>query len=244
MENISELKQVFLQSFPSFKNFSDSSQEYLDSEDTYKRVTSSYLHQLFDAWISSSSDSLSTEEFKKLLKKLFSDKLPGLKERQNFIGWRDQDVLYSILNTEAKSREFKNRLHALLNSVSIGGEIDEPMQNLLTWLKGNNCPANMSKAIPTFFICFWSPQNYIFIKPAIFDGFLKSIGEKHLGDGKFLTVEEYRRVLTIMKTLRGELAEWTPRDMIDLQSFYFMTQDSLKWGATTRLRVTRSHDPE
>ena len=225
MENVKKLQQVFLEEFPLFRSFNDSSQQYLDSEDTYKRATSSYLHQLFAPWLSSNSDSLSTEEFKKLLKNLFSDRLPGLREKQNFLSWRDQDVLYGILTTEAKTREFMDLLHALLNSVSAGGVIDEPMQNLLTWLQENDCPANLSKAIPTFFLCFWSPQQHIFIKPDTLDGFLRSIGERPLGRGKFLMVSEYRRVLTIMQTLREELSEWAPRDMIDLQSFYFVTQN-------------------
>lgn len=228
MKNIPELRQIFLKCFPSFKSFNDSGQEYLDSEDTYKRKTSSYLHQLFDDWISSGSDSLSPEEFKNRLKRLFSDKLPGIDENQNLIQWRDQDVLYDdILNTEVKTRAFMAQLHALLISASVGGEVDERLQKLLAWLKENDCPASLTKAIPTFFLCFWNPQQHIFIKPRVFDGFLKSIGEKHLGSGKFLTVDEYHRVLTIMQTLRLELAEWAPRDMIDLQSFYFMTQDTL-----------------
>ncbi len=127
MKNIKELQRVFLEEFPLFKSFIDSSQQYLDSEDTYKRATSSYLHQLFDIWISSNADSLATEDFKKLPKKLFSDRLPGLREKQNFLGWRDQDVLYGMLNTEAKTLEFMDLLHGLLNSVSNRGEIDEPL---------------------------------------------------------------------------------------------------------------------
>jgi len=58
------------------------------------------------------------------------------------------------------------------------------------------------------------------------DGFLRSIGERPLGRGNFLTVEEYRRILKITQTLRDELTEWAPRDMIDLQSFYFVTQNN------------------
>lgn len=228
MNNIPVLKQVFLRSFPAFKGFADSGKNYLDSEDTYKRITSSYLHQLFDEWTSSSSDTISTDEFKKLLNKLFSYKLPGLTHPQNFINWRDEGCLYNdILNSDGNSRAFMALLHALLKSVGEGDDFDEPLHNLLSWLRDNNCPANMSKSIPTFFLCFWAPQRHIFIKPQIFDGFLNSIGEKRLGNGKFLSVEEYRRALSIMDALSLELAEWEPRDMIDLQSFYYVTQTNL-----------------
>lgn len=228
MNNIPVLKQVFLRSFPAFKGFADSGKNYLDSEDTYKRITSSYLHQLFDEWTSSSSDTMSTDEFKKLLNKLFSYKLPGLTHPQNFINWRDEGCLYNdILNSDGNTRAFMALLHALLKSVGEGDDFDEPLHNLLSWLRDNNCPANMSKSIPTFFLCFWAPQRHIFIKPQIFDGFLNSIGEKRLGNGKFLSVEEYRRALSIMDALSIELAEWEPRDMIDLQSFYYVTQTNL-----------------
>jgi hypothetical protein len=70
MKNLTELKQAFITCFPNLMTFNNSGQEYLDSEDTYKRMTPSYMHQLFDEWILSGSDSLSTEEFMRRLKKV------------------------------------------------------------------------------------------------------------------------------------------------------------------------------
>ncbi|MBT1070698.1 AAA family ATPase [Pelotalea chapellei] len=227
MINIAELKKLFLSEFPEFKTFADCGTGYTDGEDHYKRVTSQLLHDLFDEWVAADSGALSVQDFKEKLKQLLVKKLPGLSYPQNFISWRDEALFYNeILATEASTRAFMSLLHALWKAAGTDLTIDEPLQNLLAWLKENGSPAFISKAIPTFFLCFWNPKQHIFIKPSIFDGFLRRIGETHLGGGKFLTVAEYKRVLALMDTLKEELAEFQPRDMIDLQSFYYSVQSA------------------
>ena len=70
---------------------------------------------------------------------------------------------------------------------------------------------------------YWNAERFIFLKPSVTDKFLRLIGEQPLGHGKFMTAEEYERILTLFGDLRGGLVEWEPRDMVDLQSFYWVT---------------------
>src|SRR5690606_12753670 len=112
---------------------------------------------------------------------------------------------------------------------------DQPMGELLDWLKVNDCPPNLSKAIPTEILFFWNPRLYFFIKPTQTDRFFRLIGVEPLGKGTFLTSSTYRQVLARCGELKAELVEWSPRDMIDLQSFVFSVADSygsMKPGAT------------
>ncbi|GAM11758.1 5-methylcytosine-specific restriction enzyme B [Geobacter sp. OR-1] len=227
MKNIADLKVLFQSQFPDFKTFADCGQKFSDEEDLYKKATSKHLRDLFGQWVVADSGSVASQDFKANLKQLFSKKLPGLSYPQNFISWRDEALLLDeILTSDTAIHSFMSLLHVLFKTADEEGNIDEPLRNLLTWLKDNGSPAFISKAIPTFLLCFWKPQRYIFIKPSIFDGFLRLIGETPLGGGKYLTVEEYNRILALMDELKVELADFQPRDMIDLQSFYYIVQNA------------------
>jgi hypothetical protein len=85
--------------------------------------------------------------------------------------------------------------------------------------------SSLTKVFPSFFLFIWNPDAHFFIKPRIFDRFLRNIGEKPLGSGYRLTPEEYQRVLKIMQGIRNELRDWHPRDMIDVHSFFWIVQD-------------------
>ncbi len=225
MKNISALKDLFKKQFAGFNTFIDGGPNFTQIEDGYKRATSLLLHDLFGQWVASGSDSLSPQEFKAKLKQLLTKKLPGTNEVQNFIGWRYEATLQNdLLGSESSTKAFMALLHSLFSAINAGSAVDEPLQNLLTWLKDNNCPAAMSKVIPTFFMCFWCPQKHIFVFASYLDSFLRRIGEVGIGGGKFLTVAEYNRVLGLMLALNDELADLQPRDMIDLQTFYYVVE--------------------
>ncbi len=224
--DIETLKVIFKQNFPDFVDFQSPGQKYLESEYNYKLALSHLAHELFDEWVGLAVDSLSPQEFLNQLNRLLRGKIPRVDLIQNLSGWRDNSFFFdTILNDENQVRQFMGLLHALLREAGAGEDVSRSLEALLDWLNARDCPPNLTKVFPSFFLFAWNPQHHFFIKPRIFDRFLRRIGEKPLGSGYRLTVEEYSRVLKVMKELGAALSDWRPRDMIDLHSFFWVVQD-------------------
>lgn len=223
MQNYKYGHDLFLSCFSDFHDFSNPGEEYTKSEYSYKKIASETMHKLFDEWVDSDASSIEPETFKGNLSELLTRKLPGINEAQNLTNWRDHDFIFKrILDSEQRTREFMSLVHPLLRGAGEDSDFHGPLDNLLQWLEDNECPANLSKAIPTLLMYYWNPQTHLFIKPSALDKFLRLIGEPPLGGGKYLTVSEYDRVLKIAGRLRDALSEWGPRDMIDLHSYYWV----------------------
>lgn len=223
MKDIIELKKMFVEVYNEFNSFSDSGMEYQTSEYQYKKVASDTMHTLFDDWINGECFSLEANDFKNGLETLMIKKLPGCKGPQILTNWRDHDYIFSqLLDSDDRIRGFMSILHPLLRTAGKGRGVQESLADLLFWLSENGCPPNISKALPTLLLFYWNPKEHFFIKPSQFDAFLRLIDEKPLGRGKYLTVPEYERVLSIMDQLANVLSNWQPRDMIDLYSFCFI----------------------
>ena len=95
-------------------------------------------------------------------------------------------------------------------------------------LKGGMNPA--SRSIPSLALWLSDPQHHFFIRsdvviratPILTDGVLE-------GQDQIMTSAYYRRVLDIARTVRSEIADLRPRDMIDVQGFL--------WGAFNRAYI-------
>ena len=219
---LAELRKRFKKAYPDFKTFSECGEPFQKGEDSYKRLAAERTHKLFDDWVKGHYSSLEPEELVSRIKIMLSVKLEEVNIIPNHTNWRNnQYIINELLGEENARVEFRERLHALLKTASLREPVDEPLENLLSWLNRQQCSAAISKILPTLFLFYWVPEQFIFIKPSVFDRFLKEIGEKHLGSGKFFSVEEYNRVLAIMNAVGDELSDLEPRDMIDLQSFYW-----------------------
>lgn len=223
---IEKLKAFFKQQLPDFVDFQNSGREYLELEYDYKVALSTMAHEMFGDWVEGEVDGLSIGSFRELLGRLLRGKLPGVDMVQNLAGWRDNAIFFDeILSDDAQTRQFMALLHALLRDAAAGPDVSDSLGRMLDWLNARDCPPSLTKVFPTFFLFAWNPQVHFFIKPRVFDRFLRNIGEKPLGSGYRLTAAEYQRVLQILNRLREQLADWHPRDMIDIHSFYWIVQD-------------------
>lgn len=224
--DIENLKEIFKQYLPDFIDFENPGQKYLDEEYNYKKALSAYAHEILDNWISQACDSISPKQFKDLLNQLLRSKIPGNDSIQNLAGWRDNSVLFNeILNDDSQTQQFMSLLHGLLREAAASDNVTNSLGLLLNWLNSRNCPPNLTKVFPSFFLFIWNPTQHFFIKPRILDRFLRNIGEKPLGTGFRLTPDEYQRILSIMGEIGKELADWHPKDMIDLHSFFWIVKD-------------------
>lgn len=223
--DIEKLKAIFKQELPDFVDFNNPGEQYLTHEYNYKKALSDLAHDMLDDWVAQSADALSPKDFIELLNRLLRGKIPGFDSVQNLAGWRDNSVFFDeVLNNEDQTRQFMTRLHGLLREASTDSHVANSLTLLLDWLNERDCPPNLTKVFPSFFLFVWNPSHHFFIKPRIFDRFLRNIGEKPLGSGYRLTSEEYQRVLKIMVRLREQLSEWHPKDMIDIHSFFWVVQ--------------------
>lgn len=192
-------------------------------EDTYKRVASSLTHELLDDWVSKDPSTLPSYELTERIEKIFRKRLPNLPEPQNLTGWRDnQFILDDLLSTERNRDLLSQHLRPLLRKASTNENIDNELANFLEWLTSSQVRPAITKNFPSLILFYWNPDRFIFIKPRVFDKFLVEIGQKPLGQGKKLTVGEYNRVLEIMLSFKGTISKLHPRDMIDIQSFYYV----------------------
>jgi hypothetical protein len=228
---ISTLKEYFKVQLPDFVDFYDPGRDYLESEYNYKKALSEMAHEMLGDWIESTPESMAPNTFRELLERLLRGKIPQVDHIQNLAGWRDNATLFEeILSDEDQVRQFMGLLHALLREGARDRDVDNSLGALLSWLNSQDCPPSLTKVFPSFFLFIWNPDVHFFIKPRVFDHFLKYVGEKPLGSGYRLTPGEYQRVLDVVHRLRAELSDWRPRDMIDVHSFFWVVQDALQKG--------------
>ncbi len=224
--DIEKTKATFKRKLPDFVDFQNPGQDYLVSEYNYKRALSDLAHELFEDWVGQAADSLSPQGFLGLLNRLLREKIPVANSIQNLSGWRDNSIFFDvIIGEETQLRQFMWLLHGLFREAGAGEDVERSLGSLLDWLNAKDCPPSLTKVFPSLFLFVWNPQQHFFIKPRIFDRFLRSIGERPLGSGYRLTVDEYQRVLTVMKRLGTALSDWHPKDMIDLHCFFWVAQD-------------------
>ncbi|CAG0947710.1 AAA family ATPase [Geobacter sp.] len=223
---IEKLKAIFKQQLPDFVDFQNPGRDYLEQEYNYKVALSAMAHEMLDEWVQGEIDGLSPVSFRELLGRLLRGKLPGVDMVQNLAGWRDNATFFDeILSDDTQTRQFMALLHELLREAAAGPEVSDSLGRMLDWFNAHDCPPSLTKIFPTFFLFVWNPQVHFFIKPRIFDRFLRNIGEKPLGSGYRLTAAEYQRTLQIMNRVREQLSDWHPRDMIDIHSFFWTVQD-------------------
>lgn len=229
MNNLNNLKTIFKRKMSFFDNFKNN--DYQKYEYNYKKELSDIAHAEFEDWVNSDSSSLTPSVFQKKIKRILRQQLPASKLIQNLTGWRDNAIfLDQMLKEETQVNEFMKLLHKLLKAAGEDSDVTESLGKMLDWMNKQACNASHTKIFPTFFLFIWNPKDHFFIKPQALDLFLKKIGEKPLGYGKPLTTGEYQRVLAIMNDIKAALSEWQPRDMIDIQSFYWVVT---KYDQTT-----------
>jgi len=215
-KKLKALKEFLVTRWPDFEDFEDHGEAYLKEERAYKRRAVQRMTDLFGEWVKGERESLAPDEVRARLKKVL--------ESTNLTDWRnDVFIFQELLADEDSVKQFSELLHDLLRHGSGEESIERPLAEMLAWLKSRECKPALTKVLPSLLLFLWNPHRFVFIKPTLFDKFLKSIDEPPLGAGKPLTVEEYNRVLSIMKGVGDALADLKPQDMIDLQTFYFVT---------------------
>jgi len=218
---IAALRKLFLSKAPGFLTFEEPGEKFWEQEIEYKQKACAAARARLEPFVRGEATFTKDEDARQVATELFG--------HTNFLNWRDTGYVDGELLAETGAWvDFFTRVLACLRETP-GGDWQEPLGSLLDWLSERKCKANISKLLPTYFLFLWNPENHFFIKPSMTDRFLKALGSRHLGGGKPLTVESYERLLAVCQELREtHLADWAPRDNVDLHSFAWVVTGG--WG--------------
>lgn len=217
---LAPLIERFRQHYPSFED-----QRYRDEERFYKEYFAQRSRELL------SRERLGTlisqenfEEAKTLIKQAMGGAVltpSGFRQQNNLLNqWDRLPIL------DAPAEPLARRLYDLLYGA---GDFDARFAawiELLSAKKPGVWPA------ATYFLMLHDPEQHIFVKPSLWQSFLKEIGDTAPWPTR-PDPASYQRLQALAHTLRAELAPLKPRDMIDAQSFVWRLSypiDSIELG--------------
>lgn len=218
---LQKMVTAFRQQFPEFNTFANCGEAFLTNEDGYKRKAVNLFSESFRDWLAGVPDSISGTDFSARFLRLFAK--AALVDKFTMIRLNDK-----ILKSSVLLPQFQTLCHRLLAKAIKGDFPDSELDNLTSFIveQGKEQPAS-TKLIPTCLLMFANPAKFIFIKPTQVDAFFKALGQDEMANQSRLTAEVYRSVLERFADIRAKLEELGPRDMIDLQSFYYV---AVKYG--------------
>ncbi|MCK4504646.1 MAG: hypothetical protein KAW14_03445, partial [Candidatus Aegiribacteria sp.] len=197
------------QRFPGWSSFRDPSFE--KDEITYKWET-----------IEKAKTLLNEETLRELLVQQDYDEL---EKRFDTIG-RDNNLLYrsvpmqgdlGILYQENLDKQsFYTSLIELLYGEA---DVKERLEKYLAYVVSNNLPNQWT--FPTYFLFITHPETEYFIKPSTTREFLIFAGYPDIYHST-PDAGIYSSILDIANRLKNELSEYSPRDMVDIQSFIWV----------------------
>jgi 5-methylcytosine-specific restriction protein B len=213
---LQKLVAVFRKEFPDFKTFDTSGVDYLKHEDSYKRKTVTSFREELAPWLGKDPESMTDGEFESNLQKMLQR--TGL--INHFLLTELKKKMFSLPELSAS---FKLLCHRLLSKAVKGEKLDSELDALIDFLRDRcKLTPGLTKQIPTFLLMFANPAEYIYIGPTDIEKFFSILGFADFdSNGKF-AAEQYAKALSYLKKVKGDLAELKPRDLIDLQSFYFV----------------------
>jgi 5-methylcytosine-specific restriction protein B len=99
------------------------------------------------------------------------------------------------------------------------GDSPERLERYVAWVENQGLPSKWT--FPTYFLFACHPDSEIFTKPETTTAFLTLCGIKDKIRGA-VNAEKYARVRDLAFSLMSALAEYQPRDMVDIQSIFWV----------------------
>lgn len=204
-----ELVALVRQQYPEWDGFDYPS--FVDDEIDYKQAAASKARAL-----------LGRNAFAQLLEQEAWDEIFGrietVAQATNLLFTRipregDLALLYS---DQLDRAEMARRLYELLHTRT---PIYDRLDDFFDYLLASNLPHRWP--LPTYLLFLLQPHNEMFVKPSVAKWFLQfiGIGEKYSSSP---TVETYTAIRKNAHALKGHLASYGPRDMIDIQSLIWV----------------------
>ncbi len=211
---VKRLATNFRSVFPEFSTFVDAGGAYRSNEDAYKRAAVAKMSENFREWTEQTPDSLNNAEFKNRILLIF--------KATNLVDFRTNIFVKESILTPENISEFKSLAHALVGQ-AFEGNIEQPtFDAFAAYLEKYGARVSHSKLIPSYLLMLSNPSKYIFVKPNLFSKLSSELGVRIFKKHERLSFNNYTAVLRLFDDLSKMIADLKPRDMLDLQSFYYV----------------------
>jgi len=223
-----KLKRRFLERMVGFESFPTAGPDsnYAIQERNYKDELAQIFREGLESRLrSKSSSDLENVQLADDIQAFLRRKLVSSGKPQNLLGWRDYDFFNQI--DDAKKTRFVSMLRDVLYGVGETGErIERFTANAVDIFAGTAfkvIPA-WTRTFPTFFLMIAFPETEIFVKTRPFKSVAQIMGWAP-SKSRLFDKEQYERAMRLSAVVQRALEEWgwEPRDMIDVQSFIWVT---------------------
>ncbi len=231
------MKNSFLKIFTGFTAFS-SCKKYLADERQYKDE----LKELFDKELLpllKSPEESSAPLIPIAIDKLLRARLKTTGTNQNIIHWLTWDHLRKL--DEESSKAIGTLYRNLLDeTVPLQERLDKFEEEYVRVVdkqvptpKGKRSWPGILRPLTSFILAFAFPGKYIFVRTQVFErASVQLLGTNICADytaHKSTLGREYIQIMKMSQAVNDALAEWSPRDFIDIQSFFWVgAQKSLQ----------------
>jgi 5-methylcytosine-specific restriction protein B len=231
-----QLREVFLARMPNFGDFRGAGPAYRENERAYKDEFAGLCKdQLLPDLFPDQMTQAAADEVSALTHRLLTKRLETINQPQNFIGWRS---VASLREMEPGERaQFASAFGDLLFGA---GESPGRLERFVgtVWpvmdrtLRGN--PYAHSRIFPTVFLMARDPVNDIAVRTNKFDSASRTLLGRRLLENAPFDAWQYRVVLDFSRAVyrQLELWAWRPRDLIDVQTFLWVSFSST-YGEST-----------
>ena len=153
--------------------------------------------------------------------------------KTNLLPWR-YSMCIKDFGTPEKARTFLEALRVLLFDQEVAAApidaFNDHMRPLYDAYLREGAIKPASHSIPSLALWLSDPQHHFFIRPEVVNRAARILtGGVLEGQVQVMTSAYYSRVLALTQTVRSDIAELRPRDMIDVQGFL--------WGVFSRASI-------
>ncbi len=214
------LKKHFLAQLPEFTSFLDD-KTYFEQERQYKDE----LVSLFDSEVRPHLDQQDWEHVGEKVISLFTRPLDGNNHKpQNIVGWRYFEPIRKL--ESERLGEFGRSVAELIDEeMPLEQRIEQFMRTYEQIAKGASYPIGAtSRSVISFIMTLANPKSYFFLKTTEISKAIKFFDPEFRWDRQGLTADELREFETLGNRVfdRLENEDWNPRDLIDVQSFFWI----------------------
>jgi hypothetical protein len=196
--------------YPGWKGFAD--ERFIKDEISYKKKA-----------VEKAKSLLSESELKKLIDEAryddFINRLEKVGKSTNllYITYKSGDMRVLYVNNLDKPL-FCSKIMDLLHGK---GNAEERLGRYSEYLKSFNMGSSLTITFPTYLLFLLYPETEIFYKPTLMKWLWKNIhGSEPLDDSEIRNA--YRAIKTIVYELKEGLYQFSPKDMVDVQSFIWV----------------------
>lgn len=233
LETFEKYKELFLRRYPGGTAFDHP--EYLTNERNYKlELVEAFRANAARHFPALPRTDAGLIELADALIALFTRPLvSNNKKPQNLVGWRYWNFA-RLLKDEGKIT-FAREVGALLDESSPLTERVASFQADIGAIAvglGENAGPAMRRSVTTFFLFLSDPSKHVYVKTQEYKRSMIGLA----GDHCFGKENEYEQVLEFTNAVKVALVSdgWTPRDLIDVQSFLWVCQSMAARGANAK----------